>query len=122
MLRYHNENMSETRRIRFHQCQSINDVDFCESQLNLLAHAQAIELDIGSRCGGHGICGGDRVKIDLPLEARHQLSRITEDERKHLTDEELREGWRLACQCFPQPDTKTLEIQTKGPGDFSRGA
>ena len=87
------------------------DVDFCEPQLNLLAHAQAIELEIGSRCGGHGICGGDRVKIDLSAQEREsRLSRITEDEREHLSEDELRQGWGLACQCFPQPGTESLSV------------
>jgi len=104
--------MSEPRRIVFVRSEGSFEVDFCEPQLNLLAHAQAIELDVGSRCGGHGICGGDRVKIDLSVEAREvHLSRVTADEREHLTDEELHEGWRLACQCFPQPGTTSMVVQ-----------
>lgn len=104
--------MSESRRIVFVRPEGRFEVDFCEPQLNLLAHAQAIELDVGSRCGGHGICGGDRVKIDLSVEAREvHLSRVTADEREHLTDDELREGWRLACQCFPQPGTTSMVVQ-----------
>jgi len=87
-----------------------HDTELCESQLNLLAHAQVIELEIGSRCGGHGVCGGDRVRI-IDAAAQALLSPITESEREHLTDTELRVGWRLACQAFPIQDHCEIEIQ-----------
>ena len=78
----------------------ISECDFTERNLNLLAHAQAIELNIGSRCGGHGVCGGDRILT--PESDRPFLSPITDKEREHFTPDELKEGWRLACQCFPE--------------------
>lgn len=81
---------------------AVHDSGMCEPSLNLLAHAQAIELEIGSRCGGHGVCGGD--KVQLPAELRDGFSPITEQEREHLTEGELESGWRLACQCFPDRD------------------
>lgn len=84
-----------------------HDSEFCARQLNLLAHAQAIELDIGSECGGHGICGKDRVCLSEADRAK--VSPVTDDERAHLTPAELAEGWRLACQTFPEADG--LEIQ-----------
>ncbi len=83
-----------------------SDSGLCEPQLNLLAHAQAIELDIGSQCGGHGVCGGDWVRI--PPEARSAFSELTEAEREHLSPEQIGEGWRLACQCFP--NRRDLEV------------
>ena len=86
---------------------------FCELNLNLLAHAQAIELDIGSRCGGHGICGGDRVRIiATPGGTPPRLSPLTEREIQHLSKEEIEEGWRLGCQCFPEVSAQTLHIVT----------
>ena len=73
----------------------------CFVSLNLLAHAQMLEIDVGSRCGGHGVCGGDRIK----LSSQQAFSEPTEIERKHLSPLELSQGYRLACQCFPeQPD------------------
>lgn len=42
-------------------------------------------------CGGEGICGGCRVRVlqgDVP---------ITEPMRFQLSEQELRDGWRLAC-------------------------
>ena len=83
----------------------------CEPNLNLLAHAQAIELDIGSECGGHGICGKDRIIIPAP--ARAQMSEIGEEERHHFTDAEFAQGWRLACQCFPNERDLKVDVALK---------
>lgn len=90
------------------------DAGFLERNLNLLAHAQAIELDIGSRCGGHGICGGDRVRIEPGPDGRPPaLSPLTEREREHLTPDEIASGWRLACQCFPENSAQKLIVVTR---------
>ncbi|MEN9723744.1 MAG: hypothetical protein RJB38_1730 [Pseudomonadota bacterium] len=89
-----------------------HEVDFCERQLNLLAHAQAIELEIGSRCGGHGVCGGDRVQVVSGSQQAPGplLSPLTESERQHLSAEEIEQGFRLACQCFPESSQAALEV------------
>ena len=92
------------------KARSCLDVGFCERNLNLLAHAQAIELEIGSRCGGHGICGGDRVRI-AALASGASLSPVTEAEREHLSPKELAEGWRLACQCFPESSDAAIDVE-----------
>jgi ferredoxin len=88
---------------------AIQKTGFCEHNLNLLAHAQAIELDLGSECGGHGICGKDRIRIEAGADS---LSPQTEAEREHLSPEELRAGWRLGCQCFPESDELRLRALT----------
>ena len=75
--------------------------------LNLLAHAQMAELDVGSRCGGWGECGGDRVKVVLGSDL---LSPLTEAEREHLSADEITAGFRLACQAFPQKDGVEIRI------------
>ncbi len=85
--------------------------DFCDRNLNLLAHAQSIELDIGSRCGGHGVCGGDRILMRGVDPS--ELSPITDDERKHLSAGELQQGWRLACQCFPENSDVELSVELR---------
>jgi ferredoxin len=80
----------------------------CDRNLNLLAHAQLVELDIGSECGGHGICGKDRLKLgakDLSL-----VSPVTEEEREHFSKEELAEGWRLGCQCYPEKSGTRIDV------------
>jgi len=97
-------------------------VELCDRNLNLLAHAQIAELEIGSQCGGHGVCGGDRVRIedacvksDLAerLATPHGLSSVTEEEKRHLSAEELRDGWRLACQCYPEQSDLTVRVRLR---------
>lgn len=85
------------------------EVDLCDSRLNLLAHAQLIELDIGSRCGGHGHCGGDRIQL-APGAA---VSPPSTEEHEHLTPEELAQGWRLACQTFPEQILENTDLEVK---------
>ena len=80
-----------------------------EKNLNLLAHAQILEVDVGSRCGGHGLCGGDRVR-PIPGQPSCQFSPPTDAEREHLSPEELAQGWRLACQCFPEQSDLEIEL------------
>src|SRR4051794_32196086 len=91
--------------------ETASDAGFCERNLNLLAHAQAIELDIGSLCGGHGVCGGDRLRF-APGD-RLQLSPVTGAEREHLSPAELAEGWRLGCQCFPEKSGIALRAELR---------
>jgi len=83
----------------------------CRS-LNLLAHAQLLELPTGSRCGGHGKCGGDRILVRSA--SASDLSPVTEAERRHLTPEELAAGVRIACQCFPERDGAEIEVTLAG--------
>jgi ferredoxin len=86
-----------------------HDSGLCERNLNLLAHAQALELDIGSECGGHGICGGDRIRLEPAMQKL--VSRPTEAERELLSEEELSLGWRLACQCFPNQNDAEIRAE-----------
>lgn len=72
----------------------------CVTSLNILAHAQILEIDLGSKCGGHGICGADRIRI-----SGTGLSKPNSKEDEHLSQAELKAGIRLACQCFI--DSKT---------------
>jgi ferredoxin len=87
----------------------VHDAGLCHSGLNLLAHAQVIELFIGSECGGHGKCGRDRVIISP--EDRTRVSVPTAIESAHLKPEELAAGYRLACQCFPNANDLTITVQ-----------
>ena len=79
-----------------------------DPQLNLLAHAQLDEWFLGSRCGGHGECGRDRVRVNPQA---GDLSAVTGAELKLLTPEELAQGWRLACQCWPERRGLNLRLE-----------
>ena len=88
--------------VRFKAQDSIHDADLCLRGLNLLGHAQMIELEIGSQCGGYGRCGKDIVILEE--KDQKQVNPPTDIEKVHLTEAELRAGMRLACQCFPDSD------------------
>ena len=64
---------------------------------SLLEAANAAGVEIEAICGGRGTCGKCRVVVDA---GRYpdSLSPHTEAERKHLTDAERAQGYRLACQ------------------------
>src|SRR4029078_10432853 len=89
------------------------DVDFSGRNMNLLGHAQAVELEVGSRCGGHGVCGGDRIRI--AEKHRALLSPPTDDERRHLSEPEIRDGFRLACQCYPERSSSEIDVTISIP-------
>jgi ferredoxin len=80
----------------------------CMRSLNLLGHAQIEEIELGSRCGGYGECGGDKIQI---MAGQEFLTSVTTSEKEHLTAEELQKGIRLGCQCFPQSDNVEIEVQ-----------
>ena len=108
-------NVPNIRFVRHSKPNEVHVVDFVEKNLNILAHAQAIEILIGSRCGGHGICGGDRVLI--PKESdRKFFSAPTEKEIAHLSPEDLQRGVRLACQCYPNRSDVSFEIEMEPDG------
>lgn len=45
-------------------------------------------------CGGHGSCGACLIRsVDGKL-------RVMNGDRIHLSEEQLKEGWRLLCQAF----------------------
>ncbi len=79
----------------------------CYRNLNLLAHAQMEEIDLGSQCGGHGKCGMDRIQI---LNGRESISPPNEIETRHLSEQAIDQGWRLACQAWPDQETVPIEV------------
>ncbi len=54
--------------------------------------AHWIGLPIESTCGGRGTCGKCKVRVD-----RGEIE-ITPADRRHLSDAELADGWRLSCE------------------------
>lgn len=53
---------------------------------------------ISAACGGKGKCG--KCKVQMTAGA----TEIAEADRRFFTEEELRQGWRLACTSFPAAD------------------
>ncbi len=62
--------------------------------------AHWIGLPIESTCGGRGTCGKCRVQV-LAGEVE-----ITPSDRRHLSEEELAAGWRLACEATLSGDVE----------------
>jgi ferredoxin len=93
----------------------VEDSGHCLQGLNVLAHAQLIELDIGSQCGGKARCGKDWVWI--ASEDRKWFNSPEKIEVHHLGSEAVGKGWRLACQAFPSRDNLEIQIHWGGQVD-----
>jgi len=63
---------------------------------------------VRSACKGNGACGLCRVRLE------NVGAPISAIERLHLDSEQLRQGWRLACQFRPQEDL-SVEILSAAP-------
>lgn len=55
-------------------------------------------IGLSAPCAGNGTCGACKVK-----QLKGKLP-ITKKDKIHLSEEEIREGWRLACQAYPTGD------------------
>ncbi len=66
---------------------------------SILEAAQLAGVEINSVCGGVGVCEACRVRV-----IKGQLSDPTLDEQNAFSTDEVRQGFRLACQAYPQSD------------------
>jgi len=73
----------------------------CQNKESLLACARQLGVGINSICGGEGICHSCKVQV-----LSGSVSKPTSNEHKVFTSQELKEGWRLACQTYPTSDCK----------------
>lgn len=73
----------------------------CQRNESLLACANLLGVGISSICGGRGTCHSCKVKI-----LNGTVSEPTSKELEIFTPQELKEGWRLACQTYPIRDCK----------------
>jgi uncharacterized 2Fe-2S/4Fe-4S cluster protein (DUF4445 family) len=71
----------------------------CIAGTTLLEAARDLGIDLIGLCGGQGSCG--RCKVQL---IAGELSPITGVEQELLSPLELHQGYRLACQAYPQSD------------------
>jgi ferredoxin len=67
---------------------------------NLLRVSIMEKGGIPFKCGG-GLCGTCRCRIEQGLE---HTDAVKPKERKHLSEEEIRQGYRMACQTFLKGD------------------
>lgn len=86
---------------------------------NLLRVSLREQGGIPFKCGG-GICGTCKCKIENGLE---HTDAVKKKERNHLSEEQLKQGYRMACQTFvngdisvswqPQPTIQHKTTSTK---------
>ncbi|MCX6010690.1 MAG: ASKHA domain-containing protein [Chloroflexi bacterium] len=91
----------------------------CRADESLLACAHSTGIGIISLCGGKGNCQSCRVQL-----VEGTASKPTASELKAYSRQEIKEGWRLACQTYPTSDgkvgipptslTTTQRVQTEG--------
>ena len=73
----------------------------CETSESLLTCARRLGVGISSICGGRGTCLSCKVQV-----LSGTVSEPTSNELETFTSQELKEGWRLACQTYPISDCK----------------
>jgi len=73
----------------------------CQRNESLLACAGRLGVGISSVCGGRGTCHSCKVQV-----LSGTVYGPTSKELEILTSQELKEGWRLACQTYPISDCK----------------
>ena len=80
--------------------------------LKIIEAAEQAGIGIESICGGRGLCGKCRIKII----SRKEGMPLTPQEKKILRNEEIRNGYRLACMVKP-----TLDVAVYIPSRSRRG-
>jgi uncharacterized 2Fe-2S/4Fe-4S cluster protein (DUF4445 family) len=68
---------------------------------SLLECARQLSVDLVSICGGIGSCNHCKVQV-----IAGKVSKPTLEEEAELSASELEQGYRLACQTFPESDVK----------------
>lgn len=67
---------------------------------NLLRISLREQGGIPFKCGG-GLCGTCKCRIENGVE---HTDAIKAKERRHLSEDEVKQGWRMACQTFVNGD------------------
>ena len=73
----------------------------CQRDESLLACARRFGVGISSICGGKGTCHSCQVQV-----LNGTVSKPTSNEGETFTSQELKDGWRLACQTYPVSNVK----------------
>jgi ferredoxin len=85
----------------------------CPENSNLLRISLREKGGIPFKCGG-GLCGTCRCHIDAGLE---NLDAVKDKERNHLTEEDLRNGFRMACQTFVLTGEVSVSWEARKPSN-----
>jgi len=71
----------------------------CSAGTTILSCCHANKIKIASTCGGRGKCRSCKIRIEKGIPTPP-----TDAELKRLSAEEMKRGWRLACQVCPGGD------------------
>lgn len=69
------------------------------SDQSLLNMSRRLKINLTTTCGGNGLCGRCKVQI-----IEGEATPLTQKELEELTEKEVQEGYRLACQTYPLSD------------------
>jgi uncharacterized 2Fe-2S/4Fe-4S cluster protein (DUF4445 family) len=73
----------------------------CQTNESLQTCARQLGVGISSLCGGKGTCYSCKVQV-----LSGTVSKPTSKELEAFTSQELKGGWRLACQTYPTSDCR----------------
>ncbi len=73
----------------------------CNDRDSLLECARKLGAGISNVCGGKGKCQSCKVRV-----VKGAATDPTQSEEKVFTHDEIRQGWRLACQAHPKDDCR----------------
>ncbi|MCP4334570.1 MAG: DUF4445 domain-containing protein [Gammaproteobacteria bacterium] len=72
-----------------------------EAGVSVLGAAHQNDIDIMATCGGRGRCRSCRIKLVRGVATEPAVADFSQ-----LSKDEIGEGYRLACQCYPQYDSR----------------
>lgn len=75
---------------------------------NLLEKLRKEGRFVENPCNGKGICGKCKVKI-----LSGDAGKVTETERRFLSEEELAQGIRLSCMVYPEEELESGNLAEK---------
>ena len=78
---------------------------------NLLRVSLREKGGIPFKCGG-GLCGTCRCRIESGVE---HLDAVKDKERNHLSEEDLKNGYRMACQTFVLAGDVSVSWEVRKP-------
>lgn len=95
------------------QTEAARDVHVtCPASCRVHEYLQSQGTALAMPCGGKGMCGKCRVRV-----VRGQLA-VTPEDRRLFSDEQLAQGWRLACKAVTR-DVVELAVPVREQQGFS---
>jgi len=86
----------------------------CSLHESILGCARRLGIGINNICGGKGTCHSCKIQV-----LRGEVSELTPNELKLFSSQEIRNGWRLACQVYPRGICK-LNIPSESMATLQR--